>query len=140
MLIADIKTIESFNCEIPFLVKVLIDRFWPGPLTIILNTKDAKHSHAFRMPKNEIAKRLIEACGSPLAAPSANISGEKPPITCQDVLDDLDGKIDAVLDAGPTRIGVESTIIDATSFPYRVIREGAISKIKIQDVWHLVQE
>lgn len=130
------ETLESFDCEITHLAKILMDKFWPGPLTIILNTKDKKKTLAFRIPKDEIAKCFIEACGIPIVAPSANISGNKPPVSAEGVLKDLDGKIEAVIDGGPTRLGGESTIIDVTSFPYRVIREGAISKSRIQDAWH----
>ena len=134
--ISKIETLESFDCEITHLAKILMDKFWPGPLTIILNTKDKKKVIAFRIPKGEIAKRFIEVCGIPIVAPSANISGNKPPVSAEEVLKDLDGKIEAVIDGGPTYLRGESTIIDATSFPYRVIREGAISKSRIQDVWH----
>lgn len=133
--ISKIEMLESFDCEIDHLAKILMDKFWPGPLTIILNTKDKKKTVAFRMPKGEIAKSFIEACGIPIVAPSANISGNKPPVSAEGVLKDLDGKIEAVIDGGTTYLGGESTIIDVTSFPYRVIREGAISKSIIQDVW-----
>lgn len=133
--ISSMKELEGFNCDIPHLAKVLMDRFWPGPLTIILNTKDRKKTIAFRMPSNKIAKSFIENCRHPIVAPSANKSGEKPPLKAEEVLKDLDGKIEAIIDGGPTDLGVESTIIDATSFPYRVVREGAIPKAVIQDAW-----
>jgi len=132
------EVIKSLDCEIPYLAEVLMDRFWPGPLTIILNTKDRKKTIAFRMPNNKIAVSLINKSDGPVAAPSANVSGRRPPVDAEHVLKDLDGKIDAVIDGGTTAIGKESTIIDVTSFPYRVVREGAISKILIQDVWHSI--
>ncbi|MCK4463924.1 MAG: threonylcarbamoyl-AMP synthase [Candidatus Omnitrophica bacterium] len=136
--ISKMKTLESFDCEITHLAKTLMNKFWPGPLTIILNTKDNKKTIAFRMPEGEIAKCFIEACGIPIVAPSANISGNKSPVSAEGVLKDLDGKIEAVIDGGTTDLGAESTIIDVTSFPYRVIREGVISKARIQDAWHEV--
>ena len=134
--ISKTEMLESFDCEITHLAKILMDKFWPGPLTIILNTKDKKKTIAFRMPKGEIARCFIEACGIPIVAPSANLSGNKPPVSAEGVLKNLDGKIEAIIDGGPTYLRAESTIIDVTSFPYRVIREGAISKSRIQDVWH----
>ena len=88
------------------------------------------------MPDGKIAKSFIEMCGGAIVAPSANISGNKAPISAEGALRDLEGKVDAVIDGGPTRIRTESTIIDASSFPYRVIREGAISKVKIQEAWN----
>ena len=133
--ISNIKSIDKFNCEIPHLVKTLIDKFWPGPLTIILNTKDKAKKIAFRMPDSKIAKALIEYSGEELVAPSANISGNKPPVDAEDVIEELNEKIDIIINAGPTRLAEESTVIDATAFPYRVLREGAISKTKIQDAW-----
>lgn len=103
----------------------LIDRYWPGPLTIIL--KDARGKKiGFRMPDNKIAFRLIEEAGVPVVAPSANISGNKPPASAKEVLRDLDGKIDIVIDGGKTKIGIESTVVDMTGKTPKVLREGAI--------------
>ena len=80
------------------------------------------------MPDNIVALELIRASGVPIVAPSANISGEAPPTTASGVLDQLDGRIDILLDSGPTEIGLESTIIDMTVTPPRILREGAIGK------------
>jgi len=134
--ISKIEMIESFNCEIPYLVKVLIKKFWPGPLTIMLMRRDKSNTIAFRMPDGEIAKNFIQMCNAPIAAPSANISGNTAPVSVEDALKDLDGKVDLAIDGGHTRLRKESTIIDTSSFPYRVIREGAISKVRIQETWH----
>lgn len=134
--ISKTETITSLGCDIPRVADILIKKFWPGPLTIILKSaKGGKPSIAFRMPEGKIATRLIEASGGALVAPSANISGEKPSVNVYEVLASLDGRIDAVIDGGSVRIGVESTVIDATVFPCRVLREGAISKTSIQDAW-----
>jgi L-threonylcarbamoyladenylate synthase len=81
----------------------------------------------FRMPANNVALRLISASGVPVIAPSANISGKSPPTSAREVLKDLDGKIDLILDAGRTKIGVESTIVDISSEDPVVLREGAVS-------------
>lgn len=112
----------------------LIDKFWPGPLTIILNSKD-REKVGFRMPANRIALSLIEICGVPVVAPSANISGNRPPKSADEVLSDLDDGIDMILDGGPTEVGVESTVVDATASPYKVLRTGAISEGQLREVW-----
>ncbi len=112
----------------------LIDKFWPGPLTIILNSKD-REKVGFRMPANRIALSLIEKSGVPVVAPSANISGNRPPKSADEVLSDLDEGIDMILDGGPTEVGVESTVVDATVSPYKVLRTGAISEGQLREVW-----
>ena len=137
--ISKIEAIHDLNCEMPHLATVIIKKFWPGPLTIILDTKDKTKTMAFRMPDCIVAKYLIDFCKKPIVAPSANLSGKKPSKNVQEVLEDLDGKIDAVIDTGETKLGQESTIMDVTSFPYKVLREGAISKVKIQESWHTLK-
>lgn len=112
----------------------LIDKFWPGPLTIILNSKD-REKVGFRMPANRIALSLIEKSGVPVVAPSANISGNRPPRSADEVLEDLDDGIDIILDGGLTEIGVESTVIDATAPAYKILREGAVSENQLKEVW-----
>lgn len=104
----------------------IIRKFWPGPLTLIIKDRQGKNI-GLRMPDNKIALNLIRECKVPVVAPSANISGRPAPVTAQQVIDQLDGKIDLVLDGGPTRIGMASTVLDISSSPYRIIREGAIS-------------
>jgi L-threonylcarbamoyladenylate synthase len=110
----------------------LMKTFWPGPLTLIF-----KHSNvvpdvtvagldtiAIRMPRHNVALALIRESGCPISAPSANLAGRPSPTSARHVLDDLDGRVDAVLDAGPTRIGVESTVLDLTVDPPQVLRPG----------------
>ena len=106
------------------ITKRLIDRFWPGPLTIITLAKNGKKL-GFRMPQHKIALDLINLSGLTIAAPSANVSGEPDPIEPFSVLKDFDGKIDMVIDAGPTKIKKASTVIDVTpeSGPI-LLREG----------------
>ncbi|MCX5686566.1 MAG: L-threonylcarbamoyladenylate synthase, partial [Candidatus Omnitrophica bacterium] len=111
--ISDIRMIETMGCDVTNEAKLLMDKFWPGPLTIILKTKSGK-SVGFRMPANRVALDLISASGVPIAASSANLNGLKPPTSAEDVLRDLDEKLDMVLDAGKTSIGIESTIVDIT--------------------------
>ena len=128
--IENISLIKSLGCEISKEAGILMDRYWPGPITIILNSKDGGKT-GFRMPDNKVALELIRASGVPVVAPSANVSGEKPPKSAGDVLKQLDGKIDLLLDAGPTDIGVESTVIDMTVTPPKILREGAISESEL---------
>ena len=110
----------------------LMHKFWPGPLTLVFTRSDAVpkvttaglDTVAIRMPQHNIALALIKASGCPIAAPSANLAGKPSPTTAKHVLDDLDGKIDAVLDGGATRIGVESTVVDVSVNPPVVLRPG----------------
>ena len=119
--------IKKLGCEITKEAKELMDKYWPGPLTIILNCKNGRKI-GFRMPNNKVALNLIKASGVPVVAPSANISGAVPPTSAAGVLRQLDGKIDILLDAGHTDVGIESTVIDMTVLPSRILREGAISQ------------
>lgn len=123
--IADTAVIKKMGCDIDRAAKALIARFWPGPLTIILRSKSGKNI-GFRMPANKIALELIRRAGVPVVAPSANASGARPPKNAGGVLKTLDGKIDLVLDGGSTKIGVESTVIDLTARPFRILRRGAV--------------
>ncbi len=124
--IADTSAIEKMGCRISKKAARLIKKFWPGPLTIILKSRDGRKV-GFRMPANTTALRLISAAGVPVIAPSANLSGKTPPVSAREALKDMDGKIDMVLDAGRTKIGVESTVIDITASACVILREGAIS-------------
>lgn len=126
--------------ELPFAAKRLMKRFWPGPLTLILEKSDIVPSNvtcgldtvALRMPKNAIALKLIEASGAPLAAPSANLSQSPSPTMAEHVLEDLDGRIEAVIDGGRTDFGIESTILDLCSDPPSILRPGSISLLRIK--------
>ena len=118
-------------CEFSPLAEKLIKNFWPGPLTIIL--KSGTKKLGFRMPANTVAKALIAESGVPVAAPSANISGAKPPVDAENILKEFDGKIDLVLDAGKTEFRKESTVVDITESPYRILREGAVSQEEIEE-------
>jgi L-threonylcarbamoyladenylate synthase len=110
----------------------LMKVFWPGPLTLIFKrsaivpeaTVAGLDTIAIRMPKHNVALALIRESGCPIAAPSANIAGRPSPTAAKHVMEDLNGRIDAVLDAGPTRIGVESTVLDLTVEPPQVLRPG----------------
>lgn len=137
--ISNIDILKKMTADIPLIAGKLIDKFWPGPLTIILNSKDNKKI-GFRMPSNKIALSLIEASGVPVVAPSANVSGHKAPQDIREVLEDLNDNIDMIIDGGRTELGVESTVVDTTVFPYKVLREGAITKAHLKDAWHYGEE
>ena len=128
--ISDMETIENMHCKITPLAKHLMKKFWPGPLTLILESKDSGKL-GFRMPDNNIAKALISKSGVPVVAPSANLSGDKPPAEAAQILEKLDGQIDLILDGGKAELGKESTVIDTANFSYRTLRKGAIPESDI---------
>lgn len=132
--IADKKIIKKMGCGIIKKASFLIKRYWPGPLTIILKAKNGRKI-GFRMPDNKIALELLKRSGLPIAAPSANVSGDTPPTTADRVIESLCGKVDVVIDGGRTRIGKESTVVDVSSGSIRVLREGAIKKKELLRLW-----
>lgn len=119
--------------------RVLMDKFWPGPLTIVLNSKDivpdivraGGKTVALRCPDHPLTQALLKKAKLPFAAPSANPSGEKSPVTAQEVLGYFDGKISAVVDGGECGLGTESTIIDMSCAPYKILRRGALPEEEI---------
>jgi len=129
--IAESAAIEAWGCSITPQARRLIESFWPGPLTLILRSR-AGEKVGFRMPDHKVALLLIEKCGGAVVAPSANVSGKTPPTNAKMVMETFQGKIDAVLDAGPTHIGRESTVVDVTVTPPRVLREGVLSIAEIE--------
>lgn len=140
--ISSFKQLEDCVLEVTEDAKKLTEKFWPGPLTIILKknnqipkiTTGGKDTVGIRMPENKTALELIESAGKPLAAPSANISGNVSPTCASACKKDLEGKVDAIIDGGNTRIGVESTVIDMSLDVPQILRQGAISKAQIEDV------
>lgn len=132
--IASIEWLPQVAAEISPLAHTLAERFWPGPLTLVLHRTPAVpdgvtaggETVAVRAPNHPIAQALLRACNVPIAAPSANRFGHTSPTTAQHVLDDLDGRIEMVLDGGSTSIGVESTVLDLTVSPPVVLRHGGV--------------
>ena len=131
--IADIDMVKEMVGKMPKNAERLVAKFWPGPLTLILKDKNGRKM-GFRMPDNRIAFLLLKEAAVPVVAPSANISGRRPPTSAKEVLRDLDGKMDMVLDGGRTKIGVESTVVDLSGRRFKVLREGAISEEEIRKV------
>lgn len=130
--VCDAKDVYRLAKTVPAKAELLMRQFWPGPLTLIFEhssivpsvTVAGLDTIAVRMPRHDVALALIKESGCPIAAPSANLAGKPSPTLARHVLEDLDGLIDAVLDAGPTHIGVESTVLDLTVDPPQVLRPG----------------
>ena len=133
--IADIRDLDKIVTEVPEKARILAEKYWPGPLTMILpkadivpkETTGGLDSVAVRFPSDRIAQELIKAGGGFVAAPSANTSGRPSPTTAQHVWQDMEGKIEMILDGGPVGIGVESTIVDVSGDVPTLLRPGAIT-------------
>ncbi len=129
------EQVERLCASVPASARTLMDRFWPGPLTVILQKSEAVpavvtaglSTVGLRWPRHPRARAFLEACETPVAAPSANRSGRPSPTTWQAVQQDLDGRIACILKGGRTEAGVESTVVDCTTTPPTVLRPGAIS-------------
>jgi L-threonylcarbamoyladenylate synthase len=127
--------LDSVCAYTPRLAWTLAAAFWPGPLTLVLrrgaqiaeNVAGGRETVAVRVPAHPVAHALLVASGVPIAAPSANRFSHPSPTTAQHVLEDLDGRIDLVLDGGATTIGLESTVVDLTSDPPRLLRPGGVA-------------
>ncbi len=121
--------------EVPEKAEILMERFWPGPLTLIFKrsnivphvTVAGLDTVAIRMPNHKVALELIKHSGCPIAAPSANLAGKPSPTNAQHVFEDLNGRIDCILDGGATKIGVESTVVDLSVDPPMLLRPGGTS-------------
>jgi L-threonylcarbamoyladenylate synthase len=140
--ISDFSQIYNLVAVVPESAKKLAKAFWPGPLTMILPKADCIPDEvsaglptvAIRFPSHPTAQQLITTAGLPLAAPSANLSGKPSPTTAEHVMHDLSGKIEAVIDGGPCKVGVESTVITLASNPPRLLRPGGITLEQLRSV------
>lgn len=140
--ISNIKMLNNLVTEIGKIEGNLISNFWPGPLTIIFNRKEnvpnivtaGLDTVGIRMPSNVVARKLIEFSNTPIAAPSANISGKPSGTKIEDIIDELDGKVDYILDGGMANIGVESTVVRVIEKKVHILRPG---KITVEDIRNL---
>ncbi len=123
------------NVAQPMIYK-LADRFWPGPLTMVVPSKVEGQTIGVRMPDNAIALNLVHESDCTVAAPSANLEAKNPPRTLEEALLDLDGQVDIAIDGGPATWGKSSTVVDCTQNTPRIIREGIISLADIERVSH----
>ncbi len=132
--IHDAAQLPDFCRDVPDAAWLLAETYWPGPLTMVLPVRDVVpktttaglDTVAVRCPDNDATREIIRLAGVPIAAPSANLSGKPSTTTARHVLHDMDGRIDAVVDGGPCRVGVESTIVDLTGSVPRLLRPGGI--------------
>lgn len=134
--------LERYCQNIPHAAYVLAERFWPGPLTMVLERKDLVPDEVtahldtvgMRCPAHDLCRAIIAAADVPVAAPSGNTSGRPSPTTAQHIMEDMAGKIDAIVDGGPSQVGVESTIIDLTCYPHRLLRPGGVTLEQLRAV------
>jgi L-threonylcarbamoyladenylate synthase len=140
--VADLEQAGELTKNIPPAAARLAEHFWPGPLTLILPKKETVPaiitaglpSVAVRVPAHFLALKLLRTAGLPLAAPSANLSGRPSPTTAEHVLEDLAGRIEAVLDGGPCPIGVESTVVSFLFSPPALLRPGGVTLERLEEV------
>lgn len=145
--VASLEEIEPLVEKIDPRVYDLANKYWPGPLTVIMKksalipdeVSAGLDTVAIRMPSHEGARKIIAASGLPLAAPSANASGKPSPTKASHVIEDLDGKIDAVVDGGECTVGVESTVITLVTNPPTLLRPGGITPEQLEDVLGAIQ-
>lgn len=145
--IADMDDLCAIARNVPAGAYLLADRYWPGPLTMIFHKADivpnattgGLETVAVRMPSHKTARALIRAAGGFVAAPSANRSGRPSPTLAKYVIEDLDGRVDLIIDGGPAQIGLESTIVDFTEPEPVILRPGYITQDMIREVAGQVQ-
>ena len=138
----DVGEIERLTAAVPPEAAALASRFWPGPLTLVLRRSTAVptvvtaglETVAIRVPAHPIAHALITAAAVPIAAPSANLFSRPSPTRAEHVLQDLDGRVDLIIDGGPTQVGVESTVLDLTDAVPTILRPGAVTLEMIRGV------
>lgn len=134
LLVSGPEALDANCAPVPEGARALARRFWPGPLTLVLPSRKLEapavraggETLGLRCPDHPLTLEVLQRLGRPVAAPSANRSGEPSPKTAQAVLDVFDGRIDAVLDGGPCELGRESTVLDMSAAPYRILRQGAL--------------
>jgi tRNA threonylcarbamoyl adenosine modification protein (Sua5/YciO/YrdC/YwlC family) len=129
--IADKEKLEEYAQEAPLAAYKLAEKFWPGPLTMVVNAR-AGGTVGIRMPDHKVALAVIAEAQVPVALPSANKSGAAAPTDCAQALAQIGGEVELALDAGPACLGKESTVVDLTVEPPKVLREGALTKEEIE--------
>ncbi|MEZ4698920.1 MAG: L-threonylcarbamoyladenylate synthase [Rhodothermales bacterium] len=140
--VADAADIDRVAASVPPVARALVEAFFPGPITLVLprhpDVPDIVSAGlatvAVRMPSHPIARAFLEACGTPVAAPSANRSGRPSPTTWEDVYADLKGRIGCILQGDPSAVGLESTVVDCTTSDPLILRPGAVSLEEIRTI------
>lgn len=128
--VASIVDVEKYAIDILPRAYKMMNHFWPGPLTLVLPAPGAK-SVGLRMPNNAVALALLSRVDFPVIAPSANLKDRPAPRDADTVLKELNGRVDLILDSGPTELGVESTVLDARTLPFGILREGYLKKNEV---------
>jgi len=142
MHITRVEVLPLYVLRVSEVASQLIDAFWPGPLTLIFKKSDKVPSKitggldtvAIRMPKHPVARKIIEASGVPVAAPSANLSGKPSPTRGKHVIEDLDGRVDMIIDGGKAELGLESTVLDVSGDIPCILRPGSITRSMLEDI------
>lgn len=144
--ISDINDIYRLSSDLSEQNIEILKEIWPGPLTVIVKKSSiipdevsaGLDTVAIRVPGNELTRRFIEKCETPLAAPSANLSSKPSPTSVASVYEDMNGRIDAIIDGGNSEIGIESTVLDLTSDIPKILRPGYFTKEKLERYWERV--
>ena len=142
LLLADAADLEPLCAEVPVLARVLSDRYWPGPLTLVLRRSPAFHSAALgggdtiavRVPGHPFLRELIRTLGEPITGTSANRSGRPACRSAEEAEQELGDAVDLIIDGGPSRAGLESTVVDVTRGLPVVLREGAILRAEVESL------
>lgn len=140
--VAAAHLMDRFSASVPAIARRLAEAFWPGPLTVIVERNDLVPDEvtagldtvAIRVPRHPVTLRLLEMFDGGIVGPSANVSGRPSPTRAEHVMQDLSGKIDFIIDAGATSIGLESTVVDCTVSPPAILRTGAVTREQIECV------
>ncbi len=140
--VGSLGQISELAEEVPEFAKLLIEKFFPGPLTLVLKRSErvpllataGLETVGVRMPASSLANEFLRACGTPVVAPSANLSGRPSPTTWEAVFEDLDGRIDCILQGAPTDIGLESTVVDCSEEVPLILRSGAVSLESLREI------
>jgi L-threonylcarbamoyladenylate synthase len=140
LILADVQDMGPLCAEVPPSARLLAERFWPGPLTLVLRRSPSfqsaalgsDESVALRVPDHFFLRQLIRALGEPITGTSANRSGRPSCRTAREVQRQLGGAVDLIIDGGPSRAGQESTVVDITTHPPTIVRQGAIARAEIE--------
>lgn len=132
--IAEHADLKRHHIPLSPFARKLAERFWPGPLTLILR-KEGTGKIGVRMPGHPVARSILQKAGVPIGLPSANPSGQTPPRSAEEVLAYFEGLIDLVLDGGRTPLGVSSTVVEVDDTSWTMVREGAIPEKEIRGLW-----
>ena len=127
LLISDRRNIEQHGGQVSELARCLMERFWPGPLTLVVGREDGS-TIGFRMPDHPVALALLREADVPVVAPSANLSGQPPARSAEDVVRDFKDKIDCILDSGETPLGQESTVVDVSGKSAIILRAAGLAE------------